>query len=67
MHGIEYVAWPKLLPLTDVIHYDGPGFRSGHAGKGMGIAAFKSDTPRPMKKARNMLQEMEMGTKKHLD
>ncbi|KAF9458360.1 inositol/phosphatidylinositol phosphatase [Collybia nuda] len=33
-HGIDYVSWPRLLPLTDVIFYSGPGFRSAHNGKG---------------------------------
>lgn len=35
VHGIDYVAWPKLNPPTDVIHYQGPGFRSAHHGKGI--------------------------------
>jgi len=34
LHGIEYVAWPRLIPLTDIIYYNGPGFRSAHHGKG---------------------------------
>jgi hypothetical protein len=35
VHGIDYVAWPKLNPPTEAIHYQGPGFRSGHHGKGI--------------------------------
>lgn len=35
VHGIDYVSWPRLLPLTDIIFYTGPGFRSGHHGKGV--------------------------------
>ncbi|KJA26115.1 hypothetical protein HYPSUDRAFT_36978 [Hypholoma sublateritium FD-334 SS-4] len=35
IHGIDYVSWPRLNPLTDVIYYEGPGFRSGHHGKGL--------------------------------
>ncbi|OJA20427.1 hypothetical protein AZE42_09470 [Rhizopogon vesiculosus] len=34
VHGIEYVSWPRLIPSTDVIYYEGPGFRSAHNGKG---------------------------------
>jgi hypothetical protein len=30
-HGVEYVSWPRLNPLDDVIYYDGPGFRSRKA------------------------------------
>lgn len=36
VHGIEYVAWPRLNPLTDIIYYNGPGYRSAHHGKGLG-------------------------------
>jgi hypothetical protein len=36
VHGIDYVAWPRLNPPTDIIYYSGPGFRSGHHGKGLG-------------------------------
>ncbi|KAG6883357.1 hypothetical protein C0992_008940, partial [Termitomyces sp. T32_za158] len=35
VHGIDYVSWPRLIPLTDVIYYNGPGFRSGNHGKGL--------------------------------
>ncbi|KAG5353447.1 hypothetical protein C0989_006603 [Termitomyces sp. Mn162] len=35
IHGIDYVSWPRLIPLTDVIYYNGPGFRSGNHGKGL--------------------------------
>jgi len=38
IHGIYYVSWPLLNPLTDVIHYDGPGFRSKTRGRGLGIS-----------------------------
>ncbi|KAJ3555857.1 hypothetical protein NP233_g12105 [Leucocoprinus birnbaumii] len=35
VHGIEYVSWPRLIPLTETIYYDGPGFRSGKHGMGV--------------------------------
>lgn len=69
IHGIEYVNWPRLLPLSDIVHYEGPGFRSGHKGKGMGIAAFDSRqaaTPilqvKTRRRAPSKLEEIEMGT-----
>ncbi|KAJ7596640.1 SacI homology domain-containing protein [Mycena floridula] len=34
VNGVDYVAWPRLLPPTDIIYYNGPGHRSGHHGKG---------------------------------
>ena len=33
-HGIDYVAWPRLQPLTDTINYSGKGFFSGQHGRG---------------------------------
>lgn len=33
-HGIDYVAWPRLNPLTDTIHYSGKGTFSGRHGRG---------------------------------
>jgi len=36
IHGVDYVAWPHLVPLSDIIYYNGPGYRSGHNGKGLG-------------------------------
>lgn len=77
-HGVEYVSWPRLLPLTDIIYYEGPGFRSGHAGKGLGIPAldfgkFSANASRKAKmlashqRAKSKLEEIEMGTKARLD
>ncbi|KAF5384682.1 hypothetical protein D9757_006227 [Collybiopsis confluens] len=34
-YGIDYVSWPKLIPLDSVIHYDGPGYRSAKHGMGL--------------------------------
>ncbi|CAD6582654.1 MAG: hypothetical protein CYPHOPRED_002091 [Cyphobasidiales sp. Tagirdzhanova-0007] len=33
-HGVDYVAWPRLQPLTDTINYQGKGFSSGRHGRG---------------------------------
>jgi hypothetical protein len=40
IHGLDFVAWPRLLPLTETIHYySGPasGFLSHYHGTGFGI------------------------------
>ena len=75
MHGIEYVNWPRLQPLTDVIYYEGPGFRSGRKGMGLGLPALENlkegavaqakaiaEQHRRVKSKR--LDEIEMGTKR---
>ena len=65
VHGIEYVNWPRLLPLSDIVHYDGPGFRSGNKGKGFGIPALdpakmpRLEVPR---RGAGKLEEIEIGT-----
>ncbi|EMD41635.1 hypothetical protein CERSUDRAFT_128571 [Gelatoporia subvermispora B] len=53
-HGIEYVNWPRLLPLTDIIYYEGPGFRSGHRGKGIGLPVLDSVKNKAGAKAREI-------------
>lgn len=70
IHGIDYVAWPKLLPPTDLIYYNGPGFRSGHHGKGFGDGILKAHSkwiPSGRKRAASRIEEIEMGTKKRVD
>ncbi|KAF7310606.1 SAC domain-containing protein [Mycena chlorophos] len=42
IHGIDYVSWPRLLPSTEYIYYNGPGFRSARHGMGLG----KGDGPK---------------------
>src|SRR5260221_6115365 len=37
IHGLDYVAWPRLISLTETIHYNGAGFRSGRHGTGFGL------------------------------
>ncbi|KAF9073776.1 SacI homology domain-containing protein [Rhodocollybia butyracea] len=34
-YGIDYVSWPRLIPLTSTIYYDGPGYRSAKHGMGL--------------------------------
>lgn len=71
-HGIQYVAWPKLNPLTDIIYYDGAGFRSAHHGKGLQATEHldfrKNKWVRATKPIRHAVEELELGTlKKHVD
>ncbi|KAI0274857.1 SacI homology domain-containing protein [Gloeopeniophorella convolvens] len=73
-HGIDYVAWPRLLPVTDIIHYDGPGFRSGHHGTGFGLnfGKLKSEAnaqwmARGARRSDKQMEEIELGAKRHVD
>lgn len=78
MHGIDYVNWPRLLPLTDIIYYDGPGFRSHRHGMGLGLPALEKIKAGAAAQAKSMgeqhrrvkskrLEEIEMGTKERVD
>jgi hypothetical protein len=76
IHGIEYVSWPRLIPATDTIYYNGPGFRSGNKGKGLGIPALDMAKWTSKKRSKlfaqkqlgpNRLEEIEMGSKKRVD
>jgi phosphatidylinositol 4-phosphatase len=71
IHGIEYVNWPRLLPLSDIVHYDGPGFRSGHNGKGLGKPSLDSAQDEKAfskrRRAGSRLGEVEMGEKQRTD
>jgi hypothetical protein len=71
LHGIDYVAWPRLIPPTDIIYYSGPGYRSGHNGKGLNGKSMpsmeKSRWLRPGA-TRVKVEEVELGTvKKRVD
>jgi phosphatidylinositol 4-phosphatase len=61
-HGVEYVSWPRLNPLDDVIYYDGPGFRSRKVPK---HPAYQSASVRgrltTSKPQRIGMEEIEMG------
>ncbi|EAU93141.1 inositol/phosphatidylinositol phosphatase [Coprinopsis cinerea okayama7 len=69
IHGIDYVAWPRLNPLTDIIYYNGPGFRS--ARNGMGWAGSHSQTGKKALWGSNgkvLTDEVELGgLKKRVD
>ena len=76
-HGIDYVSWPRLISLSSVIHYNGPGYRGGNHGKGLNIPALdmtqlKNKTKAKMlarthKRGMSVVNEVEMGTKKRVD
>lgn len=36
-HGVAYVSWPRLNSLTDLIEYNGPGYKATKRGRGLGI------------------------------
>jgi hypothetical protein len=76
VHGIEYVSWPRLIPPTDIIHYEGPGFRSSHNGKGLTsplaqkLDLFGQSGVRLLLNGRKRaltVSGMEEGTKKRVD
>jgi phosphatidylinositol 4-phosphatase len=75
-HGIDYVSWPKLLPPTDIVYFNGPGFRSAHHGKGLRSFPLKlintskwlnSGYRRPGMKVGVEELEMQRVDKKHVD
>ncbi|CCM01619.1 uncharacterized protein FIBRA_03680 [Fibroporia radiculosa] len=74
-HGIDYVNWPRLVPLTEIIYYNGPGYRSGNNGKGFSIPALNIDKLKAAsgsqakghRRAKSKLEEIEMGTKERID
>lgn len=74
IHGLDYVAWPRLLPLTEAIHYNGPGLRSSHHGTGFGLdfGKLKSGAntqwvTRGMRRSDKQMEEIELGAKRHVD
>lgn len=73
IHGIDYVAWPRLNPPTETIYYTGPGFRSAHNGKGIKGSGAGAATLQRMKwasngRVRGAIEELELGTlKKRVD
>ncbi|KAF8446152.1 SacI homology domain-containing protein [Boletus edulis BED1] len=80
IYGIEYVSWPRLIPPTDIIYYEGPGYRSGHHGKGLkgsftqkfglsGKVFYANAVPTARKRALTVskMEEIEMGNKQRVD
>jgi hypothetical protein len=74
VHGLDYVAWPRLLPLTDTIHYNGAGYRSGRHGTGFGLdfGKLKSGAnaqwmTRSFLRSDKQMEEIELGAKRHVD
>ncbi len=74
IHGLDYVAWPRLVPLTETIHYSGPGFRSGRHGTGFGVdfSKLKSSAnaqwvTKGIRRSDMQMEEIELGSKRHVD
>jgi hypothetical protein len=74
VHGLDYVAWPRLVPVTEAIHYNGPGFRSGRHGTGFGLdfGKLKSSAnaqwvTRGLRRPDMQMEEIELGAKRHVD
>ncbi|KAF8624894.1 hypothetical protein AX15_005762 [Amanita polypyramis BW_CC] len=70
LHGIDYVSWPRLLPPTNVIYYSGPGYRSGHHGKGIqGVGKLNMEPAKWLTHGRLKGDELELGigSKKRVD
>ena len=76
-HGIDYVSWPRLISLSSIIYYNGPGYRGGNHGKGLSIPALDMTQLKAKTKAKMLARsykrgvsganEIEMGTKKRAD
>ena len=73
-HGMDYVAWPRLVSLTDVIFYEGPGYRSckrrrvwNGRGKGGGLKVGEVSSGEGRKRIVSGVSEVEMGTRKRID
>jgi hypothetical protein len=74
IHGLDYVAWPRLLPVTEAIHYNGPGFRSGRHGTGFGLDLGKLKSganaqwvTHGIRRSDMQMEEIELGAKRHVD
>lgn len=63
-HGVDYVAWPRLNPLTETINYSGKGYESGSHGRGW--RAVKKTVAKGLKEKPDG-GEMELGQKKRVD
>lgn len=62
LHGIDYVAWPRLIPPTDIIYYSGPGYRSGQNGKGLSGKFIEKSGWLGSGARRAKVEEVELGT-----
>jgi phosphatidylinositol 4-phosphatase len=65
LHGTEFVAWPRLLPPTDVLMYTGPGYRARYKGKTIGVPVLDAKKAKWMtqghRRAESKAEELEMG------
>jgi phosphatidylinositol 4-phosphatase len=66
LNGIEYVSWPRLKPLTNIIYYDGPGFRSARHGMFLNGKEMIGKVPKFSVKGDIPMSVLSTG-KKHVD
>ncbi|KAG8824745.1 hypothetical protein FRC19_001165 [Serendipita sp. 401] len=69
-HGVEYVSWPRLRRLDEVIYYNGPGFRSRKAPKAptyLQVASSAAQRGRLTSARPYHLDEVELGTNKRTE
>ncbi|KAL5495670.1 SAC1 [Sanghuangporus weigelae] len=68
-HGVAYVSWPRLKPLTDLIEYNGPGYKGKRHGRGLGILAAPGLRQANVMKKQVPTKEIKMGVfeKKRVD
>lgn len=66
--GVNYVNWPRLIPLTDAIEYEGPGIRLKPKGRGLGHPS-KAASPSSVgfAKLNGSTNEVELGRKQHVE
>ncbi|KAJ2927190.1 hypothetical protein H1R20_g9915, partial [Candolleomyces eurysporus] len=70
IHGVQYVAWPRLNPLTNIIYYDGPGYRSARNGMGLKATAHLDVHKQKWlgagkhRRGHSVTEEVELGTLK---
>ncbi|KAL7417341.1 putative SAC1-recessive suppressor of secretory defect [Mrakia frigida] len=50
-NGILYVSWPKLNPPSEILEYEGAGFKSLARGRGLDLPMLKGRAKRIVKKA----------------
>jgi phosphatidylinositol 4-phosphatase len=59
MNGVNYVNWPRLIPLTDVIEYNGPGANMGKRGRGISPLNIGNKPPKPSSNSYRQKDELD--------
>jgi phosphatidylinositol 4-phosphatase len=69
INGVDYVNWPRLIPLTDIIEYNGPGTKTSRNGRGF-PSLHNDKQKRPVPKSTDSHRhkdELDHGAKERLD